>query len=444
MSASAALSLAESGLFVFPVWEVTDGRCACGGQKTCNEAKHPRLPWKKNATSDPATVKYWWKKWPNANIGIATGPSRLAVIDVDPRNGGNESFESLIQVCTDLEASVPKVRTGGGGFHLYFKQPESGDVPSTNGKIPPWRGIDTRGDTGYIIAPPSSHISGEQYRWIRPLEFPLKPFPANLREMLLSRQSDASIRKRSGTSLTDLFKGTRIKEGGRNESFASFAGTLRTAGLPADINFQFLLWLRSQGYAENQESFPDDEIASIVSQSYKYDRIALYAHLDSWMKSGVNGSTFKYLAAVALDKGRHIANPSVKRIALVSGLSEKTQYRCRKAAVSKDLIRVVDGHKERGPAEISFTIPMSQTVGSSDIMKTGKCDVMDRSFLSEEKNSHLKGSPSGNRAAVVANRPNATAIQIFSRPRQSRGNVRTPGACFGLGINSSNPASETK
>jgi hypothetical protein len=50
----------------------------------------------KDATFDPKQIKAWWEKWPQANIGVATGAkSGIVVIDVDPRNGGGETLEKL-------------------------------------------------------------------------------------------------------------------------------------------------------------------------------------------------------------------------------------------------------------------------------------------------------------------------------------------------------------
>ena len=54
-----------------------------------------------------------------------------------------------------------EVITGGGGRHLWFKY--TGPIQSTTGKIAP--GIDTRGDGGYVIVPPSIHPSGRAYEW---------------------------------------------------------------------------------------------------------------------------------------------------------------------------------------------------------------------------------------------------------------------------------------
>ncbi|HEY6645896.1 MAG TPA: bifunctional DNA primase/polymerase, partial [Mycobacterium sp.] len=41
----------------------------------------------KDATADADTVREWWTKWPDANVGCRP-PEDIIIIDVDPRNGG--------------------------------------------------------------------------------------------------------------------------------------------------------------------------------------------------------------------------------------------------------------------------------------------------------------------------------------------------------------------
>jgi hypothetical protein len=98
---AAALAYARDGFFVFPMFEPTlnPGGCSCRKKQTCaNPGKHPRLSGGfKSASLDEAKIIAWWSKYPNANIGIATGRrSNLIVIDVDDRNGGGETLEALL------------------------------------------------------------------------------------------------------------------------------------------------------------------------------------------------------------------------------------------------------------------------------------------------------------------------------------------------------------
>lgn len=109
-----------------------------------------------DAVTDEATIRAWWQRWPQANIGIRTGrKSGLVVIDVHPRHGGDVSR-------LDLPPTL-MARTPGGGWHLYYRHP-GGWVPCDNkGKLGP--GIDVRADGGYVVAPPSI-LAGAQWAYL--------------------------------------------------------------------------------------------------------------------------------------------------------------------------------------------------------------------------------------------------------------------------------------
>ena len=111
----------------------------------------------KDATTNPDQVRAWWTRWPDANIGLVTG--HLAdVIDIDGADG--------IRSIADLEdeGHLPPflgVVSTPRGWHLYLTP--SGDGNATS--IRP--GIDYRGRSGYVVAPPST-VDGATYRWTQP------------------------------------------------------------------------------------------------------------------------------------------------------------------------------------------------------------------------------------------------------------------------------------
>lgn len=76
-----------------------DGRCSCGHYDCRSPGKHPIITHGfKDASIEPQQIRTWWERWPDANIGIATGAlSGLVVVDIDPRNGGDESYAKLQQ-----------------------------------------------------------------------------------------------------------------------------------------------------------------------------------------------------------------------------------------------------------------------------------------------------------------------------------------------------------
>jgi hypothetical protein len=111
-----------------------------------------------DATTDAAAIAAQWSD-PTRNVAIATGPSGLAVIDVD----GDIGAESL----ATLEAEfgplpiTPEVITARGR-HLYFARAECRIGNSTSELAPK---IDVRALGSYVVAPPSVHPSGDVYRW---------------------------------------------------------------------------------------------------------------------------------------------------------------------------------------------------------------------------------------------------------------------------------------
>jgi len=136
----AALAHAAAGFHVFPC--VPNGKTpAVKGGFTLS-------------TTNPDTIREWWEKNPDYNIGIATGLSGLLVVDLDDKNGktGSETWATLPGTPQTYE-----VRTPSGGRHLYF----DGEGRSTSeSALGP--GIDTRGRGGYVLAPPSV-VGGRHY-----------------------------------------------------------------------------------------------------------------------------------------------------------------------------------------------------------------------------------------------------------------------------------------
>jgi len=127
----AALHYADAlGWPVLPLHSVRNGVCTCRRGVNCGSpGKHPHTRnGIKAATTDVRTIRQWWSRWPNANVAIAAGLADLFVIDVDPAHDGRVSMNAAVKRLGKLPPH-PKVRTGGGGWHLFFKHP-GGPVPS--------------------------------------------------------------------------------------------------------------------------------------------------------------------------------------------------------------------------------------------------------------------------------------------------------------------------
>jgi hypothetical protein len=117
----------------------------------------------KDATADLERVAKWWQRWPEANVGVACGaPAGLFVVDLDGLVGA-AAFVELQRRYGALPATL-WARTGSGGWHAYFRHVAG--LGNSAGKLAPH--VDTRGDGGYVVAPPSRHPNGNRYRWHKP------------------------------------------------------------------------------------------------------------------------------------------------------------------------------------------------------------------------------------------------------------------------------------
>ncbi len=104
---AAALEYASVGLRVVPLRE---------------RSKVPRQRgWPGKVSSDPRKIKEWFKRWPDGNLGIATGGGIIAV-DVDPRNGGRSTLDHLVAKHGSFPPTAEAL-TGAGGRHFLFRVP---------------------------------------------------------------------------------------------------------------------------------------------------------------------------------------------------------------------------------------------------------------------------------------------------------------------------------
>jgi len=145
----AALELAAEGIPVFPCRPDNKAPLTTNGFKA--------------ATTDQDQIREWWAQQPGAMIGLPTGPiTGVWCLDIDLKTDA-DGFASLAAL-TAKYGPLPATRThktGGGGQHLLFKHPAGRIVSNTVNKLSP--GLDTRGDGGYIIVPPSVNAAGGAY-----------------------------------------------------------------------------------------------------------------------------------------------------------------------------------------------------------------------------------------------------------------------------------------
>jgi hypothetical protein len=153
-------------------------------------AKIPAIrAWQRQATIDPEHLRSWWTAEPRRNVGVATGPeSGLFVIDVDQHEvDGERTLRRLIRKLGPLPPTIGQ-HTGSGGRQLFFGWPDGPPLRNSVGaKGGLGKGVDTRGQGGFVLVPPSLHPCGERYRWLEgrgPHEIELGRLPDSWLERL--------------------------------------------------------------------------------------------------------------------------------------------------------------------------------------------------------------------------------------------------------------------
>lgn len=147
-----ALSYARRGWYVFPCREKPGNPFSRNGEMITPTEKQPYVTKGLNdATLDEDQIVAWWTKWPNAMIGVNAGKSGLFVVDIDKKHvNGLDTFVTWnINDSAGLHSFTPS-----GGVHIVFT---GSGKSSTSAET----GIDTRGEGGYFIVPPSKILEGD-------------------------------------------------------------------------------------------------------------------------------------------------------------------------------------------------------------------------------------------------------------------------------------------
>lgn len=221
--------------------------------------KTPLVKWADVATTELNMLYGWLEQYPDMNIGLATGKrSGVFVLDVDAGHDGFQSLDELEKKYGSLP-KTPTVQTGGGGRHYFFKHPnvEIRNVQNS-GKL--GKGLDVRGDGGYVVAAGSIHSSGNQYKWIvQPSINELADAPEWMVKILTSNIPTAEpIRERAAA----------IPNGGRNNTLTSLAGMMRRKGM----DYQSILnAIKIENVAKCIPPLSEAEVKQIVDSVMRYE-----------------------------------------------------------------------------------------------------------------------------------------------------------------------------
>jgi hypothetical protein len=246
----AAIAYADLGFLVLPVWSAHDGRCDCGKADCDSPGKHPHgrhAPHGlKDATRDKAVICSWFSDGQLVNIGIRTGPeSGILVLDVDPRHGGDESLKELGPL-----PDTATVETGGGGWHPYFKYPAGVDIRNSAGKL--GLGLDIRANGGYVVAPPSKHVSGREYKWLINPRAGIADLPQHILAKLIENPAPV----KANAPVNGI-----IPKGQRDDTLTSLAGTMRRRGMTEGA---ILAALREENNNRCDPPLPESQIEKII------------------------------------------------------------------------------------------------------------------------------------------------------------------------------------
>jgi len=169
----------------------------------------------KDATRDEKQIREWWAKWPNAQIGLPTGnKNSLFVLDEDSQQAQEYAKQwNLPETLT--------VETRPGRKQLWFLQPAGLETKCSTEILAPK--IDTRGDGGYVIAPPSiHHETRAPYRVIK--DIPLAD--ASTLPSFILRPEKAT----NGNGSSPKITGDKIPRGSHDAELTRIAGLARREG----------------------------------------------------------------------------------------------------------------------------------------------------------------------------------------------------------------------
>jgi hypothetical protein len=238
----------------------------------------------REASTESNQIEQWWRKWPLALIGLATGRrSGIVVLDVD-RKGGVDGFDTLDALGAAVLPVTPLAHTASGGLHLYFRAPDH-EIRNTAG--PRGRGLgaglDIRGDGGYVIAPspnsgywwdPACHLGNTPFAplpgWAAPHESvaPAKAMTVRCRPVTgLSPYAEAAL----DSAVRRIIAAPDGEQEATLNGEAFAIGTLSGAGgIPANFARDVLIWAAGRLISHDpRRPWRADEAARKIERAFE-------------------------------------------------------------------------------------------------------------------------------------------------------------------------------
>jgi hypothetical protein len=276
-------TLQENDLFIFPLHTITEnGTCSCGNLDCNSPGKHPffKYNWKVIATNNKTKIKKWCSDHNELNWAIATGRKSsvtnkyLIVVDVDSRD------HKILE-------TIPKTfgYTTGNGYHFWFWS----DVPLKSSVSMLAEKIDIRATNGYVVIPPSKHVSGKKYQFINGTSCEILDIPPEFKQGIQETQEQTTLKKKklqeknkeTKTSSFYILENIpvasvrriidneyKIPEGTRNKILFRLLCSDRAKGsssIELKLNIQ-----EYKSKCENPETLSDKELDILVGSASKY------------------------------------------------------------------------------------------------------------------------------------------------------------------------------
>lgn len=221
-----ALFYASLGWAVFPIRPGTK-KSFYSYPEFKNPETGSAYSWKYQATSDPERVRRYWTEHPEAGIGCATGQQSggLYVLDLDKEKtstkDGAEHFREWQAKNGKANTKTPVSVTGSGGRQLFFHS--AARLDTVKAAIYEGYGVDTRGDGGFVVLPPSTHPNGNAYAWKRS---PEECETAEADELIKRYWKGDRQAAGDGADGAAFVLPATIGEGGRTAALVQYAGQL--------------------------------------------------------------------------------------------------------------------------------------------------------------------------------------------------------------------------
>jgi RecA-family ATPase len=259
-----ALAYAARGWHVFP---------APPGERKSYKSEKYSDGRKWGATTNPEQIERDFKRWPDANIGIVTGPkSGIWVIDADTLEGHDIDGIASLRELEDEYGKLPETLMGGspsGSLHYYFKYPSNATIRNSESEVAD--GVDVRADGGMVIAPPSERPGEGKYRWLNANA--IADAPSWLIELAATKERAApsGAGDEGPTEWSKLL--TNIREGRvLHKSTRNIAAKLTASGMAGGAAVNILRALMQQssawGTPRCQQRF--DNLLNLVTSAQKF------------------------------------------------------------------------------------------------------------------------------------------------------------------------------